>query len=52
MSGSADVPDLPEPQRGASGAAPLEAGAERTDEFEVAGALLTDVGGAIGAAVL
>ena len=52
MSGSADVPDLPEPQRGASPAAPLEAGAERTDEFEVAGALLTDVGGTIGAAVL
>ena len=32
--------------------APLEAGAERTDEFEVAGPLLTDVGGTIGAAVL
>ena len=52
MSGSADVPDLPEPQRGASWTAPLQAGAERTDEFEVVGALLTDVGGTIGAAVL
>ena len=29
-----------------------EPGSERTDEFEVSGALLTDVGGTIGASVL
>jgi fluoroacetyl-CoA thioesterase len=31
---------------------PLEPGIERSDEFEVDGALLTDVGGTIGASVL
>jgi predicted thioesterase len=51
MSGPADPPDLPEPRRGDPGK-PLEPGAERSDEFEVAGALLTDVGGTIGVAVL
>jgi len=52
MSGAAGHPDLPEPRRGEPGAPPLEAGAERSDEFDVSGALLTDVGGTIGAAVL
>jgi fluoroacetyl-CoA thioesterase len=51
MSGPADPPDLPEPRRG-DPAKPLEPGPERSDEFEVAGALLTDVGGTIGVAVL
>jgi len=52
MSGPADSLDLPEPRRGGAGTAPLEPGAERTDEFEVGGPLLTDVGGTIGVAVL
>jgi fluoroacetyl-CoA thioesterase len=52
MSGPADPPEPPELRRGAEGTPPLEPGAERSDEFEVAGALLTDVGGTIGASVL
>jgi len=52
MNAAAEHPDLPEPRRGEPGAPPLAVGAERSDEFEVAGALLTDVGGTIGAAVL
>jgi predicted thioesterase len=51
MSGPADSLNLPEPRRGESGT-PLEPGAERSDEFEVTGPLLTDVGGTIGASVL
>jgi predicted thioesterase len=39
-------------QRGDGEAGMPAPGAERIDEFEVAGALLTDVGGTIGAAVL
>lgn len=52
MSGSADSLDLPEPRRREGGTGPLEPGAERSDEFEVTGPLLTDVGGTIGVAVL
>ena len=52
MSGPADSPDLPEPRRGEEGTPPLAPGAERTDEFEVTGPLLTDVGGTIGVSVL
>ncbi|MEZ5157053.1 MAG: hypothetical protein R2718_13210 [Solirubrobacterales bacterium] len=52
MSGPADSQDMPEPERGGPGAPPLEPGAERSDEFEVTGPLLTDVGGTLGAAVL
>ena len=52
MSGPADSLDLPEPRRGAEGTPPPAPGAERSDEFEVTGALLTDVGGTIGASVL
>ena len=42
--------ELPQPQRGDG--TPIEIGAEREDEFVVEGALLTDVGGTLGAAVL
>ena len=52
MSGPADELDLPEPRRGEAGSALPEPGAERIDEFDVTGPLLTDVGGTIGAAVL
>jgi predicted thioesterase len=52
MSGPADSLDLPEPRRGEPGTPPLEPGAERSDDFEVSGPLLTDVGGTIGIAVL
>ena len=52
MSGPADSLALPEPRRGGAGTAPLEPGAERSDDFEVAGPLLTDVGGTLGASVL
>jgi fluoroacetyl-CoA thioesterase len=52
MSGPADSLDLPEPRRGDAGTPPLEPGAERSDGFEVAGPLLTDVGGTLGASVL
>ena len=43
--------DLPRPVR-VAGAERLEPGAERSDEFTVEGALLTDVGGTLRAAVL
>ena len=52
MTGPADSLDLPRPERGAEGAGPPEPGIERSDGFTVEGALLTDVGGTIGAAVL
>lgn len=52
MTGPADSLDLPQPERGPDGSSPLEVGSERTDEFTVEGALLTDVGGTIGSAVL
>jgi predicted thioesterase len=52
MSGPADSLDLPEPRRGGEGTPPLAPGAERSDEFEVTGPLLTDVGGTIGVSVL
>jgi fluoroacetyl-CoA thioesterase len=52
MTGPADSLDLPQPRRGGGEAGPLEPGSERTDEFEVTGPLLTDVGGTIGVAVL
>ncbi len=52
MTGPADSLDLPKPRRGGDDAGPLEPGAERLDEFEVTGPLLTDVGGTIGMAVL
>jgi predicted thioesterase len=52
MTGPADSFDLPKPERNADGPAPLEPGVERTDEFEVTGPLLTDVGGTIGVSVL
>ncbi len=52
MTGISDSLDLPEPERSAGGAAPLEPGAERSDDFTVEGPLLTDVGGTIGASVL
>jgi len=52
MSGPPDSLDLPEPRRGAAGTPRLEPGAERSDEFEVTGPLLTDVGGTIGISVL
>ncbi len=52
MSGPADSLDLPEPRRGGAETPPLAPGAERSDEFEVTGPLLTDVGGTIGASVL
>ena len=45
MSGPADELDLPEPRRGEAGSALPEPGAERIDEFDVTGPLLTDVGG-------
>jgi fluoroacetyl-CoA thioesterase len=51
MVGPADSLGLPQPERGDDDA-PLEAGAERTDEFTVEGPLLTDVGGTIGMSVL
>ena len=41
-----------EPRRGEAGPALPEPGAERTDEFDVTGPLLTDVGGTIGISVL
>lgn len=49
--GSEEYLDLPRPVRVAD-AEPLEAGAERSDSFEVEGPLLTDVGGTLGSAVL
>ena len=52
MTGPADSLDLPKPERDSGGPAALEPGAERTDEFEVTGPLLTDVGGTIGISVL
>jgi predicted thioesterase len=52
MIGPADSLDLPEPKRAPDGPSPLEPGAERTDEFEVTGPLLTDVGATIGISVL
>jgi hypothetical protein len=48
MTGPADPSDLPKPERNADGLRPLEPGAERTDEFDVTGPLLTGVGGTIG----
>ncbi|GIK77105.1 MAG: thioesterase [Acidobacteria bacterium] len=51
MSGR-DPSEPPRPRRGGGEAGGPAPGAERIDEFEVAGALLTDVGGTIGAAVL
>jgi predicted thioesterase len=51
MSGR-DPSELPQPRRGEGEPGVPAPGAERTDEFEVAGQLLTDVGGTIGAAVL
>jgi fluoroacetyl-CoA thioesterase len=52
MAGSRDHSELPPMQRGDGEAGMPAPGAERIDRFEVAGALLTDVGGTIGAAVL
>ncbi len=52
MPGSGDPTELPRPERDGGAAGPLEPGIERSDEFTVAGPLLTDVGGTIGAAVL
>lgn len=52
MTGPADSLDLPKPERNPGGPAPFEPGAERIDEFEVTGPLLTDVGGTIGVSVL
>ena len=52
MAGPADSLDLPKPERNPGGPAPLEPGAERTDEFTVEGPLLTDVGGTLGFSVL
>lgn len=52
MSGPADSLDLPEPRRGGPETPSLAPGAERSDEFEVTGPLLTDVGGTIGVSVL
>lgn len=51
MSDLDDSVDLPKPQRG-DGAGPLEPGLTRTDEFEVQGPLVTDVGGTLGSSVL
>jgi predicted thioesterase len=51
MSGR-DPSELPQPRRGEGEPGVPAPGAERVDEFEVAGPLLTDVGGTIGAAVL
>ncbi len=48
---ASDPPGFPRPERSA-GADPLEAGAERSEEFVVEGALLTDVGGTLSGAVL
>ncbi|MFN8151040.1 MAG: hypothetical protein U0R24_07940 [Solirubrobacterales bacterium] len=52
MAGPADSLDLPKPERNPDGPAPLEPGAERSDEFTVEGPLLTDVGGTLGFSVL
>ncbi len=52
MVGPADDLDLPNPERSAGDAKPLEPGVSRTDEFTVEGPLLTDVGGTIGMSVL
>jgi len=51
MSGR-DPSELPQPRRGRGEPEGPAPGGERIDDFEVAGALLTDVGGTIGAAVL
>lgn len=51
MSGR-DPSELPRPRRDGGEPGGPAPGAERIDEFEVAGALLTDVGGTIGTAVL
>jgi predicted thioesterase len=47
-----DAMDLPQPERGNGDSGPIEAGITRSEDFEVAGPLLTDVGGTIGASVL
>ena len=51
MSGGEEI-GLPQPKRAEGEPEPLVPGAERTDEFTVAGPLLTDVGGTLGASVL
>lgn len=45
-------PPLPDPQAARPAETTLEPGLERVDTFTVEGALLTDVGGTIGASVL
>jgi fluoroacetyl-CoA thioesterase len=49
---SSEPSDFPTPRRGDGEAPPLAAGGEHSEEFTVEGALLTDVGGTLGAAVL
>jgi fluoroacetyl-CoA thioesterase len=47
-----DAMDLPQPERGDGDVGPIEPGISRTDEFEVQGPLVTDVGGTLGSSVL
>jgi fluoroacetyl-CoA thioesterase len=49
---SSEQQDFPAPRRAAGEPEPLAPGGEHTETFEVAGALLTDVGGTLPTAVL